>query len=310
MEDVVPADSQDGSDAMSPDDAAPAMPVIGPDEHCMTPVVDGSYMIGWDWRSAAKGGPCFITFRRSGLGGWKVLERFPLTPQGWARAWEALAVLDPSAAERTRAGLENRKLREAEHARPPDLGELDGRTLVRMPGVALLGGYAPRAHIAVGEKYDARFLEDRLVICAPRDWGILAEVPYLEVEDVEIGGPGLVKTGGGFAGGGFGAAGALEGMAVAAVLNALATRTTITTVVRVQAVKCELFLLWTKTTPGQLRIALSRPLGEIRLARAAANQPPSQASPVSELSKLADMLQAGLLTREEFDQLKAKLLQA
>jgi hypothetical protein len=30
---------------------------------------------------------------------------------------------------------------------------------------------------------------------------------------------------------------------------------------------------------------------------------------VQELTKLADMLQAGLLTREEFEQLKAKLLQ-
>jgi hypothetical protein len=33
---------------------------------------------------------------------------------------------------------------------------------------------------------------------------VLAEVPYGEVEDVEIGGLGLVKTGGGYVGGGFG----------------------------------------------------------------------------------------------------------
>ncbi len=38
---------------------------------------------------------------------------------------------------------------------------------------------------------------------------VLAEVPYSEVEDVEIGGPGLVKNGGGFAGGGFGLSGAV-----------------------------------------------------------------------------------------------------
>ena len=42
---------------------------------------------------------------------------------------------------------------------------------------------------------------------------------------LEIGGPGLVKTGGGFVGGGFGARGAIEGMAIAAVLNGLTTRT-------------------------------------------------------------------------------------
>jgi len=51
-----------------------------------------------------------------------------------------------------------------------------------------------------------------------------------QVKRLEIGGPGLVKTGGGFVGGGFGARGAIEGMAIAAVLNGLTTRTSIKTV--------------------------------------------------------------------------------
>jgi hypothetical protein len=132
---------------------------------------------------------------------------------------------------------------------------------------------------------------------------------YTAIEDVEIGGPGLVKSGGGFIGGGLGAAGALEGMAVAAVLNALTTKTKITTVIRVRAAACELFLLWTQTPPEQLRIELSQPLGAIRAARAAAAvSPASTASVVTELAKAAELLQAGLLTREEFDQLKARLL--
>jgi len=242
---------------------------------------------------------------------YKIIERFPLTPEGWASAWDALLELDPSSAEKARATLKERLLRNAEqtYGKPAEIKELDGRTLVRLPQVALLGGYAPNAPIAIGDRYDARFLDDQLAICAPHDWKVLAEVPYSEIEDVEIGGPGLVKSGGGFIGGGFGAAGALEGMAVASVLNALTTKTTITTIVRVQATNCELFLLWTKTTPEQLRMELSRPLGAIRAARASAEQMPAgPASPVAELSKLADMLQAGLLTREEFDQLKAKIL--
>jgi len=60
---------------------------------------------------------------------------------------------------------------------------------------------------------------------------------------------------------------------------------------------------------------MSRALGAIRAARAASAEsikaktpPPGFASPVEELAKLAEMLQAGLLTREEFDQLKAELL--
>jgi len=59
-------------------------------------------------------------------------------------------------------------------------------------------------------------------------------VPYSEVEDVEIGGPGLVKTGGGFIGGGFDVTGALEGMAIASVLNAPTRRTSVKTVLRIQ----------------------------------------------------------------------------
>ena len=266
---------------------------------------------GWQWRTDAKGGPCFVTLRRSAVTAYKIIERFPLTPEGWASAWDALLELDPSSAEKARATLKERLLRNAEqtYGKPAEIKELDGRTLVRLPQVALLGGYAPNAPIAIGDRYDARFLDDQLAICAPHDWKVLAEVPYSEIEDVEIGGPGLVKSGGGFIGGGFGAAGALEGMAVASVLNALTTKTTITTIVRVQATNCELFLLWTKTTPEQLRMELSRPLGAIRAARASAEQMPAgPASPVAELSKLADMLQAGLLTREEFDQLKAKIL--
>ena len=104
-------------------------------------------------------------------------------------------------------------------------------------------------------------------------------------------------------------------MAIAAVLNALTTRTSIKTVVRVQGTGCELFLLHTKATPEQIRIDLSRPLGAIRSARATGApdirrlQPPAlPASPVEELTKLAAMLDSGLLTRQEFDHLKAKLL--
>lgn len=150
---------------------------------------------------------------------------------------------------------------------------------------------------------------------AHRKVKVLAEVPYTEVEDVEIGGPGLVKTRGGIVGGGFGVGGAIEGMAIATVLNALTTRSSITTIVRIQGTGCELFLLDTRLTPGQLRIEMSHPLGAIRSARAAKTAGgtgrkalPMSPSAVAELTKLADMLEKGLLTREEFDLMKAKLL--
>jgi hypothetical protein len=195
------------------------------------------------------------------------------------------------------------------------VSELDARSLISLREVAYLGGYVPGSAISACERYDARFLEDRLLVVACRQAEILAELPYTEIEDVEIGGPGVVKTGGGFVGGGFGATAAVEGMAIAAILNALTTRTSVKTVVGIQGTDCELFLLHSRLTPEQLRIELSRPLGAIRLARAldAASggqhgAPAGSAAPVQELAKLAEMLEKGLLTREEFDLMKAKLL--
>jgi len=128
-------------------------------------------------------------------------------------------------------------------------------------------------------------------------------------------GPGLIRKGGGFVGGGFGVTGAIEGTALAAVLNGLTTRTSIKTIVRIQGTTCELFLLHTRATPEQLRIEMSRTLGTIRSARAAEQARGSQQearaaspSPVEELTKLADLLEKGLLTRQEFDLMEAQLL--
>ena len=103
---------------------------------------------------------------------------------------------------------------------------------------------------------------------------------------MEIGGPGLVRSGGGFTGGGFGLSGAVEGMAIAAVLNAMTTRTSIKTVVRIQGTGCELFLLHTRLTPEQLRIEMSRTLAVIRAARAdqAAARSSSEARPGSSVT--------------------------
>jgi len=114
-------------------------------------------------------------------------------------------------------------------------------------------------------------------------------------------------------GGGFGITGAVEGMAIAALLNALTTTVTIKTVVRIQAADSELFLLNTKMTPEVLRIELSRPLGLIRNAQPGpaptdTDEPTSPSALIDQLAKLASMLDSGLLTRQEFDHLKDQLI--
>jgi Short C-terminal domain len=257
-----------------------------------------------------------VIIRRGAMGGLKVLESFPLTQGGWASAWQSLAAQNPAALPKVLARLRDRQ---AEAARlgsdSPEMNELDTQALASLRSVAYLGGYVPAGGLFPGQWYDVRFLRDQLLVFPSRQAEVLAQVPYSEIEDVEIGGPGLVRTGGGYVGGGFGLQGAAEGMAIAAVLNALTTRTSIKTIVRVQGTSCELFLLDTRATPEQLRIGLSRPLGAIRAARAAVaaamNQhpvTPAPVSPVEELTKLAGMLESGLLTREEFELMKAKIL--
>ena|ERR1022692_296256 len=292
--------------------AAPAMPAITPGTmYRGAPyllVRSGQrYSIGW--HDARKAGPCFVLARIGVMDGVKVLDRFPLTEDGWARAWAGLVKLDVGAAK---ALQEMFTATAADERARAGLPQLEAATVSYLPQLTFLGGYARDGDLDPGKPYDLRFLDNRLAVFRFRQVDVLAETPYSDVETVEVGGPGLVKSGGGFMGGGLGMTGAAEGMAAAAVLNAITTRTSIKTIVRIQAANCELFFLHTKLAPEQLRIALSCPLGAIRSAQAA-TKPAIQEShshiyPIEELSKLASMLDNGLLTRDEFDRLKAKIL--
>jgi Short C-terminal domain len=309
--------AEHGADARSRAEV-PATPVIGPSEQLRDtpyPLHDGpSPTIGWQFRPVGKGGPAFVIIRRGALGSLKVVEAFPLTDDGWTRAWRSFSSLNPRAVPRVLGALAVRQAEGLSQVESSQVRELEARSLAVMRDVAYLGGYIQGSELRAGERYDVWFHEDGLTVTALRRPVVLAEVPYSEVEDVEIGGPGLVRTGGGFVGGGFGASAALEGMAIAAVLNTLTTRTSIKSIVRIQGMSCELFMLHTTVTPEQLRIGLSRPLAAIRtghrpkVSGGSHQGPPAAESSVAELAKLADMLEKGLLTRDEFDFMKAKLL--
>jgi Short C-terminal domain len=90
-------------------------------------------------------------------------------------------------------------------------------------------------------------------------------------------------------------------------LNALTTRAAIETVVGFQWPEGELILLCRDATPHDLRIELSRLYGAIR-SRASAT-PARAADPVDQLERLAKLLEQGLLSREQFDAAKAKLIE-
>ena len=74
--------------------------------------------------------------------------------------------------------------------------------------------------------------------------------------------------------------GAIEGMAIAAVLNAMTTRTSNMTILRIQGTGCELFLLHSRLTPERLQIEMSRTLTVIRGCGQARRQPGPHLRPV------------------------------
>jgi hypothetical protein len=294
---------------------APTMPVVAPDELWIgSPfaLVDGDrFTIGWQNWPDDKGGPAFVTIRRTSLGSLKVAERFPFTPDGWAAAWHALVRLDSGTAEHAARVLAQRV---GPASSQDERKELDAQTLAYLPRMTFLGGYVAGADLAVRSAYGVRFMQDRVAVFTVGALRPLAVLSYPAIQDVEVGGPGLVRTGGGFVGGGVGTIAAAEGMTIAAVLNALTTRTRIKTVLRIQAGASEVFFLNTETEPEQLRIQLSRALGAIREIHSAntssspARTPSGVVSLVDELSRLSSLLENGLLTREEFDTLKAQLM--
>ena len=138
----------------------------------------------------------------------------------------------------------------------------------------------------------------------------MTTVPYDNVVALEIGGPGAQQAGGGFFGGGVGPQGAVEGIAIASALNLLTTRTKIDTVICLQTSSAELFLHCQHETPDALRIRLSQVFSTLREQTASVRSAgdPAGGHAVDRLAKLADLLDKGLISREEFDKLKPELL--
>jgi hypothetical protein len=147
--------------------AVPAMPAVSSEEiwfdSPFTLGEGGRYTIGWQRWTERKGGPAFVTLRRNAFGTLKIVQRYPLTAEGWTQAWRALVVLDPGAAEEARKALDQRAKRQRD---AQELVRLDTASLGNVPGVVFLGGYAVESDLAVGSLYDLRFFDDQLAIYA------------------------------------------------------------------------------------------------------------------------------------------------
>ncbi len=97
---------------------APAMPVLPPDSRWRSSnffwFTGHRHNIGW--QDSKEAGPCFIVVRIRAFGE-KVLDRFPLTQDGWSRAWAALVNLDAGAAQAVAKILWERQQQKEEERR-------------------------------------------------------------------------------------------------------------------------------------------------------------------------------------------------
>jgi hypothetical protein len=287
--------------------------------------------IAYQWESREKGGAYFFAYRRSWVGGQKMAtERFPATRDGWCKVWCKFSSLYPEEARRAGREIAAQQARaDRQSSSAVVRSELEDDTIAFMGGIVFLGGYFPFREME-GESYcDLRFLSGGLGVFPAGDARSVGNFPYSDFTAVQIGGPGLVTSVSGLVAPAQTIVGAAIGLAqpgvnsnikdaergvINAVLNRIGTRTKIKTVVYVQTRNSELFFLNTEVEPDQLRIDLSHALGRIREVLSSAS--PSlrsdnagdTASVIAQLKHLADLLDRGVITRDEFNQLKSELL--
>jgi hypothetical protein len=250
--------------------------------------------------------------RKDRLFSFRNVGRYPPDEGGWTQAWRRFAELvgpDLEAQGRRQLQAWTEEPKNAQREREC-VAALDAETQLLLP-VRLLGGYGFSEGMNTGTAYDLRFTSSRMLLTRPGSSVVVHESPLEELVTIEVEGPGVVREGGGFFGGGFGAKAAVEGMVVAGILNALTTKKEIQTVVRIASNSFELYLSNETVTPSSLRIQLS----PVMAAMAAKPVLPSVETPVRQpadsvdrLIKLGEMRDRGLLTDEEFGAAKKRLL--
>lgn len=139
----------------------------------------------------------------------------------------------------------------------------------------------------------------------------VAHFELTEVRSLTVGGPGEVVSGGGFSGGGLGPGGIAEGVLIGAALNALSTRRSIITEIHLELAAGELFFMQDSRSPDEVRRSLSPVfvrLQPISVMSSAPTQPSASEARTDRLIRLSELVTAGLLTTEEFQDLKRELL--
>lgn len=183
---------------------------------------------------------------------------------------------------------------------------VDGRILRRFTLAAAGGSGIPLRSECV-----IVFAMDWVRIDAPPD--IHEFVYYGDIHALQVSGS-TRTTNAGVIGGGFGVAGAVEGMLAASVINSLTTSTTIYTLLRIATKSAEYVFISRTFESSNLQMFLTSIQPRVRQGQAASALqalPPHRASAESvadELLKLSKLRDSGVISDAEFASMKARLL--
>lgn len=160
--------------------------------------------------------------------------------------------------------------------------------------------------LAQNQKFFLALTDDSLKLTRISD-GSTSEVPFSQIHEIEVSGPGTVTTNAGISGGGFGLEGFLKGAATAAVINAATTKSSTNTFARILSAEGEIYLHTSAKEPGALKILFSPVVVQIANRSRKPNEN-TQATVAQEIEKLHKLKQDGLLDEAEFKAAKNKLL--
>jgi Short C-terminal domain len=268
------------------------------------------YSLGWQERPERKGGSGFVVVQRGYITPIKVLERFPLTPDGWASAWRALVKLDPASAQHVLERLNERAAVQRASGQPSaDLAWLRQR---QREGDQKRSQQVERVNEARSRYKSAIHLRALgVAICGGE---VYREEPFgLHNRLGPLAGAHAEVTGGQSGRRRSGAVRALDAATAAAVIGpaglaAGASR---------KAVRGTAFVIFADSTVHEAAMADQATLvraqaDAIRFnaLAAASSQTPTETvtDPAVRLRKLQELRDAGLLTREEYETKRAEVI--
>ncbi len=122
--------------------------------------------------------------------------------------------------------------------------------------------------------------------------------------EIDIGGPGKITSNAGVVGGGFGAEGAMHGIAAATVINLLTTHSSTKTIIRIVQKTAELVFITSKIEPEEAKTYFSNVFVNIKNK----NRSPANSKMLgSEIEKLYSLKELGAITQEEFEKAKKEI---